>query len=365
MFGRTAVALVMPALTPNRVLVASVLSPDEPPIAKASASVKTTRIVRRLIKAAPTAVFSQLPPELLTLVLRCAAENDHTFIVHGGTCKQWCECVRAIQSELDWASPGWWVGSRAALQPILDQADMAFLASCEPCVKESHAMTFDALVMGHDSVPLVDCEDLSRVLGKSHDGWFNNFGIDAFMAWLVMCGPEAARTVKFSNDVLQVNEGGGVYLPCNVSYYVRTRGADAAATENTPWCSEQSARLLRAAPLIYWVYGSNDHWAPMVVNKRGKCILIIDPLGLTGAPAAADMLTFLSRLTGDASLLQYKVCRRSIPKQLDSSSCGAFACVIMYHVLCQARVKFTHADMPAWRRFIAAKIKCLHASYGA
>ena len=168
---------------------------------------------------------------------------------------------------------------------MLDDADTAFLASCggEQC----HAMSFDTLLMGHDTVPLVDAEDLSRVLGQSHGGWFNNFGIDAFMAWLVMLGPEKARTVKFCVDMWQVNGTGGVYLPCNVSYYVHTRGADGAISNAFPWCSQLSVHLLRTAELIYWVYGSSDHWAPMVVNKRVKCIFIIDALGLTRAPAAA------------------------------------------------------------------------------
>ncbi len=66
---------------------------------------KTTRIARRIIAAGPIASFD-LPPELLTCVVRCVAEKDHKFIHMAGTSKQWREQVRVVQSEQDASSPG-------------------------------------------------------------------------------------------------------------------------------------------------------------------------------------------------------------------------------------------------------------------
>ena len=112
------------------------------------------------------------------------------------------------------------------------------------------------------------------------------------------------------------------------------------------------------ASKIYLVFGTSNHWAPMVVNKSVERIFIHDPLSNLVQPQhAKQVLEFLSAVTGDLAYLSYSVdIARSIPKQTDGRSCGVFACVILYHLMTGAKMGFAQKDIPSWRKFIAGKI---------
>ena len=86
------------------------------------------------------------------------------------------------------------------------------------------------------------------------------------------------------------------------------------------------------------------------------------PAAIVSYGQARRFLLFFSLLLCDDKYLTYNVViydssnLPSLPRQTDSSSCGVFASIFLYHLFKEAKVHFIQEDQNLWRRFMLHKI---------
>ena len=244
--GRTGRTPVMPH-SPNRVLMPSPFSPNARCVPKARADYVLKASAhgpgsynKRQPGAALPATITALPNELIAQVLTLSAESDVKFVHAATSCKLFHSHIAQVVATKDMVAPGWWSGNLAPMEPKLSSSAHKFLKD----VTTTPVLKFDAAMIGHGNVHVVDQEDLARILDRSHGGWLNNQGIDAFLAWLTLDGP-CKKTVTFVHDVNAVGMSfKDVVLPSDLSHYLRKDGAAEFAKSQHPMCSQESARRI-------------------------------------------------------------------------------------------------------------------------
>ena len=84
-----------------------------------------------------------------------------------GSCKLFHRHVAQVVATKDMVAPGWWSGNLAPMEPKLSCSAHKFLKD----VSTTPVLKFDAAMIGHGNVHVVDQEDLARILDLSHGGW--------------------------------------------------------------------------------------------------------------------------------------------------------------------------------------------------
>ena len=350
-------------------ILPSVFSPGKPALAKAPAARKVTKIDASRVE--DDIVPADLYPRIIRAALR--ASNVGTL---SRVNKFWHSQVKVVLEDLRKMNVCWWSGPGRPLSCELAESELKYVEACCADPASITQLTFDVVDMGHANVRFLDHEDISTALDLdlehiSHrgaqKGYLTSFVIDAFASWILTLGREKAC---FADNPLCSPGLRHVYLPS--SYFTELRSAD---METDSWNIVR--KNIIAAHTIYTPYhkGSAKHWALMVVYKKKKTVHVMDPLGLTGVVDANIVLSHLAKIQGvhadefDEWRTEYKVLVHSpalhgLPKQTDTRSCGVFVSVMLYHLLRRATMSFGMADIPAWRKFMVAKIHALHLKCG-
>lgn len=358
-------------------LMPSVFSPGKPAIAKAPMRQRPAKAARADGPVAKKLALSPTEPTVehsaRTLVIRdvgiAGIPNDLMELVVArrsilapcaAVCKAWRDLVGGILADFKERNICWWSGSRRPRSFELTTEEELYVTACMVDDTIAVNMSFDTMLMAHRNVPLIDVHDIRRVLDLPSDhvpnqGYLDGVAVDAFMAWV---GAVVTKhTMVFADYSVKVVSSQPVYLPSNALNMAR------GSSDH-----ELIGKQLAAASAIYHVMhvGSN-HWA--AVKIYNKHIHVFDCMGVATEAHASALLYYVSELTDDDSFLSYEVVLHSrdlhgLPVQKDGKSCGVFACIILYHLLCNARLQLTQADIGGWRKFMLAKIKAVHAVYG-
>ena len=104
------------------------------------------------------------------------------------------------------------------------------------------------------------------------------------------------------------------------------------------------------------------HWCLAIVDLRQKEVRYYDSMGGNNNEALSHIKSYLSaesrakkRVDVDWSGWQL-INVKDIPQQTNGSDCGVFACKLAEYVSRDARISFTQADMPYFRRRMVYEI---------
>lgn len=105
------------------------------------------------------------------------------------------------------------------------------------------------------------------------------------------------------------------------------------------------------------------HWTVAVIFMQSKEVMYLDSFGDAGEDVLAALLKYVQDETADKlhtefdrSAWKVRAPPDRLPSQSNGFDCGVFLCMFVDHLLAQRPFKFSQADAPAYRRYIAHSI---------